>query len=185
MWSDENLDAIRSHRQQWQFSINLLVGILSNCQIGPHILQVRVGGRGYLNYLRMHLIRLLEDEPNTRLRARFQHDSALSRYNHEMCQWLLQKYPCLRIGRGRVAPASWPTLSPELNPLDCSFWWDIWIPRSLPVQSILERNCDVQFNNLQVSWKIYPDSPKPCDFLFHAELSCVPVHMKIISSTYC
>jgi hypothetical protein len=120
VWSDENLHAIRSHREQWQFSINL-AGILGDSFAGPHILQVRVGGRGYLNFLGMHLIWLLEDVSNTRLRMRFQYVSASSYYGREVRQWLSEKYPWLRIGRGRDAPVYWPTLSPELNPLDSFF----------------------------------------------------------------
>jgi hypothetical protein len=41
---DENLDALRSHRQQVQFSINLLAGILGDDLLGDHSLLVRAGG---------------------------------------------------------------------------------------------------------------------------------------------
>jgi hypothetical protein len=69
-------------------------------------------------------------------------------YSHEVYQWLSENYPGRLIRREQEVTVSRPACSPDFNHLDhCS---DISEPISMSVQSILERNCGVELNNLQI-----------------------------------
>jgi hypothetical protein len=61
----------------------------------------------------------------------------------------VQNNPGRLIRREQEAPVSWLARSPNFNLLD-HLCGDISEPRSIAVQSILERNCGVQLNNLQM-----------------------------------
>jgi hypothetical protein len=78
-----------------------------------------------------------------------QHDGVPQHYSPEVHQWLPENYPGRWIGLGREAPVFWPASSPDLNPIDF-FCGNILKPNSTPVESTLERNYGIKFNNLQV-----------------------------------
>jgi hypothetical protein len=116
---------------------------------------------------------------------RHQQDGASPHYSREVRQ-LFETYPGRWNGRVRECPYSWPTRSPDLNPFDtfCVYSWKQNF-KFMPLQSILERNCVVGFNNFKLNNKYTRDLRALASFFFHAELSCVSVNMEEISSTSC
>jgi hypothetical protein len=104
VWSDLNPHAIRSHRQQLLFSINLSSGSLGDGLRGPHILQATVSGCYYLNFLRTQLSGLLDAVSfNTPLHMWFKNNGVPPDYSSEGRQGLPKNYPGRWIGRGREA----------------------------------------------------------------------------------
>jgi hypothetical protein len=98
------------------------------------LLSARVSCRDYLNFLLMYLTELKDVYINAS-----SHIIPTQRCFTTRC-----------IGRGTEAPVSWSASSADLNPVD--FFCESKLkPSSTPVQSILERNCDVRFNNLRVN----------------------------------
>ena len=89
--------------------------------IGPFILDDRIAGRNYLDFLQNELPIQLEDVPlATRIAMYFQHDGAPSHYTRHVMQHLNGTFPNRWIGRGSTI--NWPPRSPDLTPLDFCLW---------------------------------------------------------------
>lgn len=120
-WSDENphQTVIRSH--QYGFSINVWAGIIDNYLIGPFRLPNRLTGALYRNFLENDLNTLLEDVPLAIIgRMYYMHDGAPAHFSRVAREYLDRRFGNTWIGRG--GPVPWPARSPDLNPLDFSFW---------------------------------------------------------------
>jgi len=89
--------------------------------IGPVILDDRMTGQNYLDFLQNELSKQLADIPlATRISMYFQHDGAPSHYTRHVMQHLNYTFPNRLIGHG--SPINWPPRSPDLTPLDFCLW---------------------------------------------------------------
>ena len=101
--------------------INVCCGVIDSMLIGPVILDDRVTGQNYLDFLQNELPKELEDVPlATRTATYFQHDGALFHYSRHVMQHLNDTFPNRWIGRGGTT--NWPPRSPDLTPLDFCLW---------------------------------------------------------------
>jgi hypothetical protein len=141
-----------------QFSISLWARSLDDCLIGPHVLPTHICGRDFLNFPWTHLSELSVDVSfNTWLRVWFQHDSPPPRCRRGVRKWLSENHSGLWISRENEASVPWPARSPprltwihSIISAGGGGWVDIWKPKSVPIQSVVQRNCDVEFSNLQM-----------------------------------
>ena len=123
-WSLENPHVTRRTHFQQRFSVNVWAGIVNGILIGPFILDNRLTGALYFQFLRHNLPVLLEEVPlNVRQRMWFLHDGAPPHFARQVRQHLDEVFPERWIGRG--GPVGWPPRSPDLNPLDFYFWGHI------------------------------------------------------------
>ncbi|XP_026828179.1 uncharacterized protein LOC113562590 [Ooceraea biroi] len=77
VWSDVNPHATRPISFQHRFSVNVWAGIIDNNLIGPYIMEDRINGARYLNFLDNKIHILLEDIPlHTRRQMWYQLDGA-------------------------------------------------------------------------------------------------------------
>jgi hypothetical protein len=53
----------------------------------------------------------------------------------------------------------------------------------LSKNSRYQKDCGLQFNKLPAKWRIQLESAKACEFIYHAELYCVPLNIEVILST--
>lgn len=121
VWSDENPHAIVETNFQHRFSVNVWCAMIAGYLIGPFIMENRLTGEHYLNFLINELPGLLENVPlNVRRRMYYQHDGAPAHFAREVKQHLDEMFPERWIGRG--GPISWPPRSPDLTPLDFCLW---------------------------------------------------------------
>ena len=89
--------------------------------IGSVILDDRMTGLNYLDFLQNELQKQLEDVPlAARIAMYFQHDGAPSHYTRHVMQHLNDTYPTRYISRGSTI--NWPPRSPDLTPLDFCLW---------------------------------------------------------------
>ena len=89
--------------------------------IGPVILDIRMTGQNYLDFLQNGLPKQLEDVPlATRIAMYFQHDGAPSHYTRHVMQHLNDTFPNGWIGCD--SSTNWPPRSPDLTPLDFCLW---------------------------------------------------------------
>ncbi|EZA46558.1 hypothetical protein X777_00036, partial [Ooceraea biroi] len=85
---------------QYQFSLNVWVGIIGDCLIGPHFLPLRLNGGSYCQFLEEKLPILLEDVPlHIRHQMWFMHDKAPAQFSLNVRQHLNAVYPNCWIGR--------------------------------------------------------------------------------------
>jgi len=88
---------------------------------GPVILDDRITGQNYLDFLQNELPKQLEDVPlATRIAMYYQHDGALSHNTRHVMQHLSDTFPIRWNGRGSTI--NWPPTSPDLTPLDFCLW---------------------------------------------------------------
>lgn len=121
VWSDENPHATVESNFQHKFSVNVWCGMVDGYLIGPFILENRLTGDNYLNFLQNELHGLLEDVPlNIRMQMHYQHDGAPAHFARQVKEHLDERFPGRWIGRG--GPISWPPRSPDLTPLDYCLW---------------------------------------------------------------
>lgn len=121
VWSDENPHATFVANFQHRFTVNVWCGIIDSYLIGPFILENRLTGEHYFNFLQNELQDLLEDLPlNIRMQMYYQHDGAPAHFARQVRQHLDEMFPGRWIGRG--GPTSWPPRSPDLTPLDYCLW---------------------------------------------------------------
>ncbi|CAG4953734.1 unnamed protein product [Colias eurytheme] len=106
---------------QIRFSLNVWMGIVHDCIVGPFFFPDNLNGVTYENFLRDELWALLEDVPlATRSRLIYQHDGCPAHYFRGVRQCLDEKYPHRWIGRG--GPIPWPARCPDLTPCDFYIW---------------------------------------------------------------
>lgn len=121
IWSSNNPHTTRSRAAQQRFSVNVWVGIVADCLIGPYLLPPRLDSAKYLVFLQEVLPELLTNVPSpVRHRMWFQQDGAPSHYGACVRDHLNRTFPNRWIGRG--GPVAWPPRSPDLNPLDFYLW---------------------------------------------------------------
>jgi hypothetical protein len=120
-WSDENPHTTVERNFQHRFSINVWCGMINNQLLGPVVLDGRLTGELYLQFLENQLRDLLDDVPlEIRQNMYFQHDGAPAHYSRVVRDCLNNRFPHRWIGRG--GPQNWPPRSPDLNPLDYCLW---------------------------------------------------------------
>ena len=120
-WSQEIPHGTVETNVQRRFSINVCCGIIDDMLIGPVILDDRMTGQSYLDFLQNELPKQLADVPlATRIAMYFQHDGAPSHYTRHVMQHLNDTFPNRWIGRGSTI--NWPPRSPDLTPLDFCLW---------------------------------------------------------------
>ena len=121
MWAAVNPNEVKQAWLQQSFSLNVWVGILGDCLIGPHFLPQKLNGEQYLRFLQNHLPNLLEDVPwRQRQQMWFMHDGAPAHFHLSVSRYLNRRYGDWWIGRGGPVPL--PPRSPDLNPLDFYVW---------------------------------------------------------------
>jgi len=102
-------------------SINVWCGMIDDMLICRVILDDRMTGQNYLDFLQNELPIQLEDVPlATRIAIYFQHDGAPSHYTRHVMQYLNDTFPNRWIGRGSTI--NWPPRSPDLTPLYFCLW---------------------------------------------------------------
>ena len=95
--------------------------MIDDMLIGPVILDDRVTGQNYLDFLQYELPKQLEDVPlATQIAMYFQHDGAPSHYTRHVMQHLIDTFPNRWISRGSTI--NWPLRSSDLTPLDFCLW---------------------------------------------------------------
>jgi len=88
---------------------------------GPVILDDRMRGQNYIDFLQNELPKQLEDVPlATRIGMYFQHDGAPSQYTRHVMLHLNDTFPNRWIDRGSTI--NWPPKSPDLTQLDFCLW---------------------------------------------------------------
>jgi hypothetical protein len=89
--------------------------------ICPVILEDRMTGQHYLEFLQNELSEQLEDIPlATRIAMYFQHDGAPPHYNRLVMKHVKDTFPNRWIGCGSTT--NWPLRSPYLTPLGFCLW---------------------------------------------------------------
>jgi hypothetical protein len=120
-WAYENPHTIHQARHQVQFKINVWMGIVGDCLLGPFVLPERLNGDDYRDFLENDLPLLLEEVPlNVRNSIWFMHDGAPPHFRLHVRDFLNQTFREKWIGRG--GPTPWPPRSPDLNPIDFYVW---------------------------------------------------------------
>lgn len=121
IWAEENPHGILQTKHQRKFNVNVWAGIIGNHLIGPFVLQDRLNGERYLEFIQNDLNGLLEHVPlQTRRDMWFMHDGAPPHFSLIVRDHLNHIFHNRWIGRG--GPYSWPSRSPDLNPLDFFLW---------------------------------------------------------------
>ena len=95
--------------------------MIDDMLIDPVILDDRVTGQNYLDFLQNELSKKLKVVPlATRIAMYFQHDGAPPHYTRHVMQHLSDTFPKRWIGP--CSTINWPPRSPDLTPLDfCVF----------------------------------------------------------------
>nr|CAH7749734.1 unnamed protein product [Callosobruchus chinensis] len=112
----ENPHAIVETNHLEQFSLNVWVGVIGDCLIGPHFLPPRLNGEAYVQFLREVLLILL----SVRRDMFCMHNGAPADFSQVARQHLTETYANQWLGRR--GPHNWPARSRDLNPLDFSTW---------------------------------------------------------------
>jgi len=95
--------------------------MIDDMLIGPVILEDRMTGQNYLDFLQNELPKQLENVPlATRIAMYFQYDGAPSHYTRHVMQHLNDTFPDRWIGCGSTI--NWPPRSPDLTPLYFCLW---------------------------------------------------------------
>jgi len=95
--------------------------MIDDMLIGLFILEDRMTGQNYLDFLQNELPKQLEDVPlATRFTMYFQHDGAPSQYTRHVMLHLKDTFPNRWIGCGSTI--NWPPRSPDLTQLNFCLW---------------------------------------------------------------
>ena len=117
--------------------------MIDDMLIGPVILDDRMTGQTYLDFLENEIPKQLEDVPlATRIAMYFQHDGTTSHYTRHVMQHLNDTFPNRWIGRGSTI--NWPPRSPDLTPLDFCLW-DLMKSEVYRKKWIHETNCPLTY----------------------------------------
>ena len=100
--------------------VDVWTGILGNTLIGPFIIEDRMRGEDYLNFVADVVMLMLDDMPFQSRHLWYQLDGAPSHFTFPVCRWLHHHFPDRWIGRG--GPVAWLDRSPNLKPLDFFLW---------------------------------------------------------------
>ena len=97
--------------------MNVWCAVLGNKLIGSFVFDNNLTGNAYQVFLRNELPGMLEDiSLMIRSQMYFQHDVAPPHYTRNVRDYLNESFPNRWLGRG--GPVTWPTMSPDLAPLD-------------------------------------------------------------------
>lgn len=173
-WADENPHGFFEGNHQYQFSLNVWLGMIDNHLIGPYFLPLRLNGDSYCHLLE-ELPVLLEDVPiQVRQHLWFMHDGAPAHFSIRARSHLDEVYANRWIGRR--GPVNWPARSPDLNPLDFCIWGYLKsLVYSSPVENIDDlRNriiagCATIRNSPQIFQRIRNSMRKRVDACIEAE----------------
>ena len=97
--------------------INVWCGLYSGGIVGPVFFAGNINGDNYLQILKWHVIRFMEQQFEEML---FQQDGAPAHYANKVRNYLNEKLEHAWIGRRGTT--EWPARSPDLTPLDFLFW---------------------------------------------------------------
>jgi len=107
------------------------------------VLDDRMTGQNYLNFLQNKLPEQLEDVPfATRIAMYCQHDGDPSHYARHVMQHLNDTFPNMWIGRDSTI--NWPPRSPNLTSLDFCLW-DLMKNEVYRNKWIHETNCPLTY----------------------------------------
>lgn len=139
VWDEENPHSFCQRGFQTKFSLNVWVGMVGDCLIGPYLLPNKLNGAIYTRFLEDILDELLENVPlNIRRHMWFQHDGAPAHFDGGARNVLNRRFGEKWIGRG--GPQIWPPRSPDLNPIDFFVWGFM---KSLVYETIVETEEDL------------------------------------------
>jgi hypothetical protein len=94
VWAEENPHPTRSSSFQHRFSVSVWAGIVDYHLIGPYVIEDRISGAQYLNFLQETLPILTDDLPlNVRQDMWNQLDGALAHFTRPVRDWLNYNYP--------------------------------------------------------------------------------------------
>ncbi|EFN89173.1 hypothetical protein EAI_12527, partial [Harpegnathos saltator] len=117
----DNPNAIAVQNFQVRFSVNVWCGMIDGMLIGPVILQNRMTGQSYFDFLQNTLPPQLEDiSLATRRTIYFQHDGAPPHNTHLVAEHIDAVFSHRWIGGGETV--QWPPRSPDLTPMDFCLW---------------------------------------------------------------
>jgi len=121
--------------------------MIDDMLIGPVILDDRVTGQNYLDFLQYELPKQLEDVPlATQIATYFQYDGAPSHYTQHVMQHLNDTFPNTWIGHGSTI--NWPPRSPRLTPLYFCLWGMMKSEVYRKKKWIHEMNCPLTYQKL-------------------------------------
>ena len=147
-WSHEIPQCTIETNFQSRFSINVWCGRIDDMMIGPVILDDRMTGQNYIDFLQNELPKQLEDGPlATRIAMYFQHYGAPPHYTRHVMQHLNDPSPNRWIGRGSTI--NWPPRSPDLTPLDFCLW-------GLMKSEVYRKKCIHETNCSLTYWMLSP-----------------------------
>jgi hypothetical protein len=102
------------------YSIVINFGV-GDCLVSPRVLEQRLTGNLYRDFLLHDLPKLLEDVPlAVRARMWHMHDGAPAHFSCAVRDVINNTHHDRWIGRG--GPTAWPPCSPDLNHLDFYLW---------------------------------------------------------------
>jgi hypothetical protein len=117
IWAEENPHPTRSSTFQHRFCVNVWAGIVDDRLIGPYVIEYRIDGAQYLNFLQETRPILMDDLPlNVCQDICYQLVGAPAHFTRPVSVWSNHNYPGRWIGRG--GPVTWPARSPDFTPLD-------------------------------------------------------------------
>lgn len=120
-WSEENPMQIRESNFQYEFKVNLWIGLIGSTILPPIIIEQSLNSMRFLELLEHRLPEILENETlERRLSSWIQMDGCPAHNGREVRGWLDIHYPGRWIGR--FGPTRWPARSPDLTPLDFYIW---------------------------------------------------------------
>jgi hypothetical protein len=100
-----------------RFIVNVWAEIVDDHLTGPYVIEDRIGGAQYLNFLHETLPILMDSLTlNLRQDMWYQLEGAPAHFIRPVRDWLNHNYPGRWIGRG--GQVIWPEHSPEFIPLD-------------------------------------------------------------------
>lgn len=165
-WSEENPHATVDTNFQYRFSVNVWCGMIDYQLIGPFVLENRLTGQSYLEFLQNEFFPLLEEVPlSKRMDMFFQHDGAPPHSTRHVTEFLNEHFAGKWLGRR--GPVNWPPRSPDLTPLDYCLWgWmksevyklkvntrDELVARILNTAALIKEREDVLRRATQDLWK--------------------------------
>lgn len=137
-YGTQNPHNVRINNFQHNWSINVWGGIVHDFVIGPYVLEQRVTGQTFLNFLREDFPNLMQHLPNFVKEIMWlQLDGAPSHFAREVREHITEQFPARWIGRQgfivpfallnfkyfiQLGPIAWPPRSPDLTPMDFFLW---------------------------------------------------------------
>lgn len=120
-WATENQHLFREGAFQVRFGVNVWMGVIDNHIIGPIFFNEPLNAELYLNFLNEQIEQFLDNLPlNDLVQLYYQQDGAPPHNARAITDYLGEKFGDRWIGTN--GPVRWPARSPDLTPLDFSYW---------------------------------------------------------------